>query len=111
MDARIIAATKKKFEKETEGRFREDLYYRLSVIPDSFPVANAARISAVDATSSNALNDDGKPIEGILPEVDEIDLRLAGNVRELENIRTWWPWCRPGNLSGFRPTALLVTPA
>src|SRR2546429_4770346 len=38
VDVRIIAATNKDFEKEiAEGRFREDLYYRLILIPIQVP--------------------------------------------------------------------------
>jgi two-component system, NtrC family, response regulator PilR len=91
VDVRVIAATNKDFEKEiAEGRFREDLYYRLSVIPIHLPplrerredIALLAR-SFLDRYRKSM----SKAVEAIEPKAME---RLEaydwpGNVRELEN--------------------------
>jgi two-component system, NtrC family, response regulator PilR len=91
VDVRIIAATNKDFEKEiAEGRFREDLYYRLSVIPIQLPPLRERREDIPHLARHflerfrKAME---KPIEGISPEamrrLESYD--WPGNVRELEN--------------------------
>jgi two-component system response regulator PilR (NtrC family) len=91
VDVRIIAATNKEFEKEiAEGRFREDLYYRLSVIPIQVPPLRERR-DDIPLLARHFLDtfrtSMGKPIEGISPEamtrLESYD--WPGNVRELEN--------------------------
>ncbi len=91
VDVRIIAATNKEFEKEiAEGRFREDLYYRLSVIPIQLPSLRERR-EDIPLLARHFLESFRKtmekPIEGVSPEAMR---RLEayewpGNVRELEN--------------------------
>jgi two-component system response regulator PilR (NtrC family) len=91
VDVRVIAATNKNLEKEiAEGRFREDLYYRLSVIPIHLPALRERRedipllARAFLERFREAMD---RPVIGIEPEA----LRLLeayswpGNVRELEN--------------------------
>ncbi len=91
VDVRVIAATNKDFEKEiAEGRFREDLYYRLSVIPIQLP-ALRERKEDIPLLARHFLErfrkSMEKPVEGISPEamrkLEEYD--WPGNVRELEN--------------------------
>ena len=91
VDVRIIAATNKEFEKEiAEGRFREDLYYRLSVIPIQVPPLRDRR-DDIPLLARHFLErfckTMEKPIEGISPEamtrLESYD--WPGNVRELEN--------------------------
>src|SRR5271170_2916905 len=91
VDVRIIAATNKEFEKEiAEGRFREDLYYRLSVIPIQLPALRERR-EDIPLLARHFLEtfrkSMEKPIESISPEamsrLESYD--WPGNVRELEN--------------------------
>src|SRR5208282_4942978 len=91
VDVRVIAATNKDFEKEiAEGRFREDLYYRLSVIPIQLPSLRERR-EDIPMLARHFLErfrkSMEKQIEGIAPEalrrLESYD--WPGNVRELEN--------------------------
>jgi len=91
VDVRIIAATNKNLEKEiAEGRFRDDLFYRLSVIPMHLPALRERRDDIpllVRAFLDRLRKSMNKTVEGIEPEA----MRLLeaydwpGNVRELEN--------------------------
>jgi len=91
VDVRVIAATNKDLEKEiAEGRFREDLYYRLSVIPIHLPPLRERREDIpllAREFLGRLVKSMGKKVEGIEPEA----MRLLevydwpGNVRELEN--------------------------
>ena len=91
VDVRIIAATNKNFEKEiAEGHFREDLYYRLSVIPMHVPALRDRR-EDIPLLARHFLErfrkTMEKPIEAVSPEamskLEAYD--WPGNVRELEN--------------------------
>ena len=91
VDVRIIAATNKDFEREiAEGRFREDLYYRLSVIPIQLPALRERR-EDIPLLARHFLDRFRKTMEkainGISPEamrkLESHD--WPGNVRELEN--------------------------
>src|SRR2546425_3182776 len=91
VDVRVIAATNKEFEKEiSEGRFREDLYYRLSVIPIQLPSLRE-RKEDIPLLARHFLErfrrTMEKPVEGISPEairkLESYD--WPGNVRDLEN--------------------------
>ena len=91
VDVRIIAATNKDFQKEiAEGRFREDLFYRLSVIPIHLPALRERRddipllVRHFLEKFRKAMD---KPIRGISPEAMHRleSYEWPGNVRELEN--------------------------
>ncbi|MBR5777184.1 MAG: sigma-54-dependent Fis family transcriptional regulator [Bacteroidales bacterium] len=100
IDVRVIAATNKDLHREIhEGRFREDLYHRLSVIPIKMPSLSERRediplLIEHFMAKMEANNEDRKITIG----QDAIDalqeLPWTGNVRELENsIERLWVLC------------------
>ncbi len=92
VDVRVIAATNKNLIDEMKkGTFREDLYYRLNVIPIFVPPLRE-RKDDIPILASYFLQKIGqekrREISGFSPEVMEIFLAHTwpGNVRELENV-------------------------
>ena len=90
-DVRIIAATNKDLEKEIkEGRFREDLYYRLNVINLKLP-SLIERKEDIGLFIDNFLikysKKNRKNIKGLTPQSAKLlnNYDWPGNVRELEN--------------------------
>ena len=90
-DARIVAATHRDLQSMVdEGRFREDLYFRLGVVPISLPPLRArgqdvlllAQVLLAEAASGGA-----KEIRGFAPDAARLLLAYSwpGNVRELRN--------------------------
>ena len=92
VDVRLIAATNKDLREALEqGTFREDLYYRLNVVPiDIAPLRERKEDipDLVDLFISRFSAESRKPIEGIAPEATRIlvNYHWPGNVRELQNI-------------------------
>jgi two-component system nitrogen regulation response regulator NtrX len=91
-DVRVLAATNKELEKEMEeGRFRQDLFYRLNVIPLHVPPLRDRKedipLLAEHFMSEFALKE-GKPLKGIEDKALEVLMThdWPGNVRELKNI-------------------------
>ena len=92
VDLRIIAATNRNLEELVkEGKFREDLYYRLCVVPIHIPPLRERRqdiplLLNYFLEKSNLIN--GGAIEGFSEEALDILLNYdyPGNVRELQNI-------------------------
>lgn len=92
VDVRVVAATNKDLLKEIEaGRFREDLYHRLSVILLHVPSLKE-RIDDLHALAEQFIKeiceDYGMPVKTIAPKaIDELkQLDWRGNVRELHNV-------------------------
>jgi len=92
VDVRILAATNKNLERETKaGNFREDLFYRLNVIPLPIPPLRE-RPEDIPILTDHFINFFSKKRkrENVRMEPDVVDLFLQyswpGNVREMENL-------------------------
>jgi two-component system NtrC family response regulator len=94
VDIRILAATNKNLKEEmTNGRFREDLFYRLNVVHmdlpplrdrgEDIPLLVDHFIKKYESERKGAI-----PVKGVDQEVDRLffDYNWPGNVRELENL-------------------------
>lgn len=92
VDVRIIAATNRKIEEMVrDGRFREDLYWRLNVITINLPPLRERKEdipALVHHFLSRYAMKNGKTVSGIESRAMDIlmDYAWPGNVRELENI-------------------------
>ncbi|MGD8376369.1 MAG: sigma-54 dependent transcriptional regulator [Acidobacteriota bacterium] len=92
VDARVVAATNRDLEAMVrEGRFREDLFYRINVIPIHVPPLRMrpGDISLLAEYFLTRFRESmGKPIGRISDEAMELlsRYRWPGNVRELENV-------------------------
>ncbi|MBI2492096.1 MAG: sigma-54-dependent Fis family transcriptional regulator [Candidatus Rokubacteria bacterium] len=92
VDVRLLAATHRDLEALVkDGRFRDDLYYRLNVVTIAVPPLRERREDIpllLDHFLAKFARENGKTIRGVSREARETLLRYdyPGNVRELENL-------------------------
>lgn len=91
VDVRVVSATNKDLEHEIEeGRFRDDLYYRLNVVPIHLPPLRERREDIpmlIQHFSQRLAERDGLPVRRFTDEAVERlqELDWPGNIRELRN--------------------------
>ena len=92
VDVRVIAATNKKLEEEiARGAFREDLFYRLNVIPFTVPPLRD-RVEDIPTLARHFLAEFnrayGRKPKDLTPAAMDVLMRYPwpGNVRELKNL-------------------------
>jgi len=106
VDVRVIAATNKDLEKEiAAGNFREDLYYRLAVIPFHVPPLRERREDIprlAEAFAAEFCAESGTRPKSIAPKALEMLRAYAwpGNVRELRNLMERLVLMTPGDRIG-----------
>jgi Nif-specific regulatory protein len=91
VDVRVVAATNRDLQKEViQGRFREDLFYRLNVIPIKLP-SLADRLSDIPLLAThfvNRVNQANRRNVNLTPDALERlkDHPWPGNIRQLSNV-------------------------
>ncbi|NEV63139.1 sigma-54-dependent transcriptional regulator [Thiorhodococcus minor] len=91
VNVRVVAATNRDLEQEIrEGRFREDLYYRLAGVRVHLPPLRERPMDIwpiAEHILAEAVRDFAKPVEGFTQEALDCMARYSwpGNVRELQN--------------------------
>src|SRR5690606_1695501 len=106
VDVRVIAATNKDLARQIEdGAFREDLYYRLNVVPVQIPPLRERREDIpmlVQHFAETMATRDGMVPRGFSPEAVERlqELSWPGNVRELRNTVERLLILAPGDVIG-----------
>jgi len=92
VDVRIISATNKNLKEEVRaGKFREDLFYRLNVIPIHLPPLKD-RKSDIPLLAAHFLKEAEQESGGRVPDISSdcldimLDYHWPGNVRELKNV-------------------------
>ena len=117
VDIRLIAATNRDLEKEVEeGRFRQDLYFRLNVVPLVLPPlrdrGEDIPILAAHFAKKSA-GKYGKSVTELSPRLIDVlqDYDWPGNVRELENLMERLVVLSNGEALGFEfvPEKMLQT--
>jgi len=92
VDVRVVAASNSDLlERVRQGKFREDLYYRLNVVPLAMPALRQRRSDIpllVDHFAAKICRGEGIPVKRVTLETKERlrGLPWPGNVRQLENM-------------------------
>lgn len=119
IDVRILCATNRRMDVEVnEGRFREDLFYRLSVVPIELPPLRRRREDIPFLLKKFIADLHG---DGALAEIEDFEATMdvlkrhewPGNVRELRNLAelAFYSGHRPIRLDAFLGLGRLTPPA
>ena len=92
VNVRVVSATNRDLDQAIrDGKFRQDLFYRLNVVTVTIPPLSERRddiIPLADFFRRQFAKENGKPVARIAPDVTKIFFQHAwkGNVRELRNV-------------------------